>query len=160
MLARVAVSPRSRRAVSPRSKATAGVTSPDLVSGSLFGRKRLLLRRGSLGPRAALPLVVINVGTGPAFDLSVRWSENPAGDLLARTPMLGVNGRLEWSVPVGPGSDENQTIRRLWLDWCDSRSRRLVGHPAPCRACAIDAGPDAVVRYSSRTVVRVKLQHK
>ena len=111
-------------------------------------------------PACCPPLVVINVGTGPAFDLSVRWSENPAGDLLARTPMLGVNGRLEWSVPVGPGSDENQTIRRLWLDWCDSRSRRLVGHPAPCRACAIDAGPDAVVRYSSRTVVRVKLQHK
>lgn len=64
--------------------------------------------------------VVVNVGTGPAFDLSVRWSENRAGDPLARTPMLGVNGRLEWSVPVGPGSDENQTIRRLWLDWCDS----------------------------------------
>jgi hypothetical protein len=63
---------------------------------------------------------VVNVGTGPAFDLSVRWSENPAGDPLARTPMLEVNGRLEWSVPVEPGSNEGATIRRLRLDWCGS----------------------------------------
>jgi hypothetical protein len=44
----------ARVAASPRSKATAGVASPDLVSGSLFGRKRLFLPRGSQPSRASL----------------------------------------------------------------------------------------------------------
>jgi hypothetical protein len=61
--------------------------------------------------------VVSNLGLGPAFDVSVRWLDRPAGDALVRTPMLGRNGTLEWTVPAGPVPDEKQSLLRLKVDW-------------------------------------------
>lgn len=61
--------------------------------------------------------VVCNVGTGPAFDVSVWWSDRPTGEALARTPMLGQNGKLEWTLAAEPIPDETQSVRRLKLDW-------------------------------------------
>jgi hypothetical protein len=60
---------------------------------------------------------VANVGTGPAFDLLVRWKENPVGEPLARTLMLDVSGRLEWTLDIGPIAGEAAIVRRLELSW-------------------------------------------
>lgn len=80
--------------------------------------KPRLLAEGHITPEG-VQFTVVNVGTGPAFDLSVRWSGNPTGEPLARTPMLGVNGRLEWTLPLGHEPDESQAVRRLRLEWGD-----------------------------------------
>src|SRR5271157_1831483 len=60
--------------------------------------------------------VVTNVGTAAAFDVSARWSGRPAGEPLARTPMLGLNARLEWTLAAEPVPDEAQSVRTLRLD--------------------------------------------
>jgi hypothetical protein len=80
--------------------------------------KPRLLAEAQVTPEG-VQFTMVNVGTGPAFDLFVRWSEDPTGEPLARTPMLGVNGRLEWTVPVRAEPDESQAVRRLRLDWSD-----------------------------------------
>jgi Kef-type K+ transport system membrane component KefB len=61
--------------------------------------------------------VVANVGTAPAFDLSVRWVDGPSGIVLAHTLLLGINDRLEWTLvgPVLPG--EALSVRRIKLEW-------------------------------------------
>jgi hypothetical protein len=61
--------------------------------------------------------VVSNVGSAPALDLVVRWLDRPAAEPLARTPLLGVNARLEWTIASAPMTGETQAIRRLRLDW-------------------------------------------
>ena len=61
--------------------------------------------------------VVTNAGNGPAFDLSVRWVDGPSDIVLAHTVLLGVNGRLEWTLvdQILPG--EALAIRQIRLDW-------------------------------------------
>ncbi len=60
---------------------------------------------------------VTNIGMRPAFDLRVRWHDTPTGEALAHTPMLGANGRLEWSLDVGAVAGETQIVRSLDLNW-------------------------------------------
>jgi len=60
---------------------------------------------------------VTNVGGGPAFDLRVRWHETPTGETLADTPILGVNGQLDWTLDVGAVPGETQIVRSLDLNW-------------------------------------------
>jgi hypothetical protein len=62
--------------------------------------------------------VVTNVGTGPAFDFSVRWLGTPAEAVLAQAPLLQEGAVLRWVVqatPAGPG--EASTVRQLQLTW-------------------------------------------
>ena len=62
---------------------------------------------------------VSNVGTGSAFDVTVRWSNRPTGEVLARAQMLGLGGRLEWTLALAPIPDEPQSIRTLTVDWAN-----------------------------------------
>ena len=61
--------------------------------------------------------VVSNLGLGPAFDVSARWLDRPTGEALARTPLLGRNGTLEWTVVAAPVPDERQSVLKLKVDW-------------------------------------------
>ncbi|HEY5486720.1 MAG TPA: hypothetical protein VIK06_03655 [Candidatus Limnocylindrales bacterium] len=63
--------------------------------------------------------VVSNLGTGSAFDVTARWSNAPTGEVLARTRLLGPNGRLEWTLAAAPIPDELQSIRTLTVDWAN-----------------------------------------
>jgi hypothetical protein len=60
---------------------------------------------------------ITNASTAPAFDVSVRWRGGREEDALAHAPMLGLNGRLEWTLPAEPVPGEVQKIRVLELDW-------------------------------------------
>jgi hypothetical protein len=60
---------------------------------------------------------VSNIGTAPAFAVSVGWADRPIGQPLAWTPMLAVNGRLEWTLAAQPVPDETQSVRRLSIGW-------------------------------------------
>jgi hypothetical protein len=62
---------------------------------------------------------VSNVGTGSAFNVAVRWSNRPTGEVLARTQMLGLNGRLEWTLAIAPIPNEAESIRTLTVDWAN-----------------------------------------
>jgi hypothetical protein len=61
--------------------------------------------------------VITNLGTGPAFSVSVWWSDDPAKSILARTPLLAVNGKLEWTLHAEPIPAETRLVRSLQLDW-------------------------------------------
>ena len=63
--------------------------------------------------------VVSNTGSGSAFDVAVRWSSRPTGEVLARTQMLGLNGRLEWTLAIAPIPNETQSIRTVTADWAN-----------------------------------------
>jgi hypothetical protein len=67
----------------------------------------------------AVHFSVSNVGTGSAFNVAVRWSNRPTGEVLARTQMLGLNGRLEWTLAIAPIPDEAESIRTLTVDWAN-----------------------------------------
>jgi hypothetical protein len=62
--------------------------------------------------------IVTNVGTGPAFDLSVRWLGAPADAVLARSPLLQERSTLRWVMAAAPaGSGEAPIVRQLQLTW-------------------------------------------
>jgi hypothetical protein len=61
--------------------------------------------------------IVSNEGSGPAFDLSVRWYERPASEALARVPMFARNGRLQWTLAAEPVSDDTESVARLIVAW-------------------------------------------
>ena len=63
--------------------------------------------------------LVSNVGNGPAFDVTARWSTAPVGEVLARARLLGPNGRIEWTLAATPTPDELQSIRTLTVDWAN-----------------------------------------
>jgi hypothetical protein len=65
----------------------------------------------------SVSFVVTNVGTGPAFYLSVRWPDEPAGEKLAQTLLLGVSGRLEWTLAAPAVAGEELVVRQLQADW-------------------------------------------
>jgi hypothetical protein len=65
----------------------------------------------------SVQFVVSNIGSGSAFDVAVRWSNRPTGEVLARTQMLGINGRLEWGLARAPIPNETQSVRTLTVDW-------------------------------------------
>jgi hypothetical protein len=73
---------------------------------------------------------VANTGTGPAYDLSVRWAGKAAGEPLAMTVLLLANSRLEWTLPLGPVDDRPQSVRMLRVDFSNGpglgRSFRTV----------------------------------
>jgi hypothetical protein len=64
--------------------------------------------------------LVLNVGTGSAFDVTARWSNAPLGEVLARARLLGPNDRLEWTLAAAPTPDELQSIRTLTVDWANA----------------------------------------
>jgi len=66
---------------------------------------------------AGVAFTVTNVGTGPAFDLFVRWPGDAAEGALAHSPLLGVNGKLEWTIAAAPAPEEVEKVRSLRLDW-------------------------------------------
>lgn len=74
--------------------------------------------------------VVSNTGTGSAFDVAVRWPNRPTGEVLARTQLLGPNGRLEWTLAIAPIPNETQSVRTLAVDWAngvDPSAGRQIG---------------------------------
>ena len=86
--------------------------------------------------------VVTNTGTAPAFDGFVRWSARPTGEALAYTPMLGLNGRLEWAVPAEAVADETQSVRKLELDWTGGLDPS-AGRQSTTRAVLVPSRLDA-----------------
>jgi hypothetical protein len=67
----------------------------------------------------AVHFVMSNVGTASAFDVTVRWSNRPTGEVLARAQMLGLGGRLEWTLALTPIPDEPRSVRTLAVDWAN-----------------------------------------
>jgi hypothetical protein len=61
--------------------------------------------------------VVSNIGTGAAFDVSVRWTGRPAAEALARIPLLGRNGTLEWTLLVELRPDDLYSVGLLTAAW-------------------------------------------
>ena len=61
--------------------------------------------------------IVSNEGSGPAFDLSVRWSGRPASEALARVRMFARNGRLQWTLAAEPAPDDTESVGRLIVEW-------------------------------------------
>ena len=61
--------------------------------------------------------VVTNVGTGPAFNLSVRWQGAPIEAALAQTPLLQERATLQW-ILTGPAEpDDALQVRQVELQW-------------------------------------------
>jgi hypothetical protein len=65
-----------------------------------------------------------NIGSGPAFDVAIRWARDEYGDPFARTPMLGPQGICTWELsPVTPGSlslggpASHQVVEWLSVEW-------------------------------------------
>jgi hypothetical protein len=75
---------------------------------------------------------VLNAGTAPAIDLTVRWFGAPADATLARTPLLGIDARLEWSVPAPMVVDETTSVRKLTLEWARDTDPSLGRHSMSC----------------------------
>lgn len=92
-------------------------TAVRLAVGHALDRTQPRLLAEAYATANGVQFAVTNVGTGPAFDLSVRWHGTRIGEPLASTPMLGVNRRLEWTISVGPVPGETQIVRRLELSW-------------------------------------------
>jgi hypothetical protein len=61
--------------------------------------------------------VVANVGTGPAFDLSVRWQGAAIEPELAHTPLLQERATLVWVLAAPAEPDETLVVRQLELKW-------------------------------------------
>ncbi len=60
---------------------------------------------------------ILNAGTAPAVDVAVRWFDAPADAILARTPLLCIDARFEWSVPAPSVPGETTSVRKLTLEW-------------------------------------------
>jgi hypothetical protein len=86
--------------------------------------------------------VVSNLGSVPAVDLTVCWSDRPLDEPLARAPFLGAGAKLEWSIaaPEVPGA--TQEIRRLKLSWARDPDS---GRESVDRVVRIPAPPNAAV---------------
>jgi hypothetical protein len=87
--------------------------------------------------------VVANLGLGPAFDVSVRWLDRAAGNALVRTPMLGRNGTLGWTVPSGPVPGETESVLSLKVDWGNNPDPS-VGRHSTTLAVRVPSRLDAV----------------
>ncbi len=105
------------------------------ATGHALDRMKPRFVAGATTTDEGVRFVVSNVGSAPAVDLVVRWLDRPAGEPLARTPLLGVNATLEWTLAPAPApapapaaaptpapaptpaQDETMAIRRLRLDW-------------------------------------------
>ena len=75
---------------------------------------------------------VLNSGTAPAIDVAVRWFGTPADATLARTPLLGIDARFEWSVPAPSVPGETTSVRKMTLEWApdsDPLGRRSMSCP-------------------------------
>jgi hypothetical protein len=69
---------------------------------------------------------IANLGTAPAIDLFVRWF-NDSDSVLAHTPLLAENGRLEWTIASEPIPNEIQVVRSLLFDWADGIEQPTAG---------------------------------
>ena len=67
--------------------------------------------------------VVSNVGSAPAVDVAVRWTEQPYGEPIARTAFVGVNARFEWTLPVAQVPSGAGSIRGLRIQWSGGPDR-------------------------------------
>jgi hypothetical protein len=61
--------------------------------------------------------VISNIGSAPAVNVAVRWSDRPAGAVLAQTQLLGPSGKLEWAIAAGPIPGETESLHTLKVDW-------------------------------------------
>ncbi len=86
------------------------------VGHALDRSKPRLVAQAYMTPEG-VQFVVSNVGTGGALDLSVRWSGRPAGEALARIPLLGRNGTLQWILAAEPMPNDTQSVGRLVAEW-------------------------------------------
>jgi hypothetical protein len=85
--------------------------------GHALDRPKARLVAGAQVTPAGVQFVVTNVGTGAAFDLSVRWSGRPASEVLARIPLLGSNAMLHWMLAAEPEADNLQSVGLLTAAW-------------------------------------------
>jgi hypothetical protein len=77
--------------------------------------KPRLVAEASTTPEG-VDFVITNSGSGPAFELFVRWAGDAAESVLAHAPLLAVNGKLEWTIAAGPIREETPVVRSLMLD--------------------------------------------
>jgi hypothetical protein len=84
---------------------------------------------------------VSNIGSGAAFDVTVGWVGRATGEPLARTPLLGPNCRLEWTLSAGSLPTETLSVGRLKVDWAPDNPS--VGRRSDDLAVLIPAGLDA-----------------
>ena len=78
----------------------------------------------------SVQFAITNVGTAPAVDLVARWLDEPRGEPLARTPILGVNARFDFRLDVPEVAGETDVVRSLKLEW--SRGPDLARASVPC----------------------------
>jgi hypothetical protein len=64
--------------------------------------------------------------------MTVRWFLAPADQVMARTALLGVNGRFQWTVPVAAAPDETIAVRKLHLDWAHDTDPSLGRRSSTC----------------------------
>ena len=66
---------------------------------------------------------VSNVGSAPAVDVAVRWTDQPYGEPIARSAFVGVNAKFEWTLPVAQAPGGPGSIRGLRLQWSGGPDR-------------------------------------
>jgi hypothetical protein len=67
--------------------------------------------------------VVSNVGSAPAVDVAVRWTEQPSGEPIVRTAFVGVSARFEWELAVAQVPGTAGSVRGLRLQWSGGPDR-------------------------------------
>ena len=92
-------------------------TAARAAVGHALDRMRSRLAAEASTTPGGVEFVVSNVGSAPAVDLAVRWLDRPFDEPMARTPLLGVGAKLEWTIAAADVPGDTDEIRRLKLDW-------------------------------------------
>lgn len=94
-------------------------TAVRVAVGHAHDRRRPVLEAETTTAADGMRLDLLNKGTGAAFDVAMGWADDPSTFPLARTPMLPIDGRLEFRLAVAQVSDETQYVRFLKIEWRD-----------------------------------------
>jgi hypothetical protein len=113
-------------------------TAVRVAVGNVRDQRRPALEAGATASADGVRLDLVNKGTGAAFDVAMGWADDPSTFPLARTPMLPIDGRLEFRLAVAQVPDETQYVRFLKIEWRDgpdpsanhSSARRAVLVPS------------------------------
>jgi hypothetical protein len=83
--------------------------------GHCLDRRRPLLQAVATARPEAVRLAITNTGSGPAFDVSVRWQDE-LSTLLAGTPLLAPGSDLDVDLAVRAVEGETQIVRFLKVE--------------------------------------------
>ncbi len=110
---------------------TANMRGPDMVPPSFAA----LAVAGENG----IHLTLANLGTVPAFLVTVHWADATHGDPIATTNFLSPLAPLEWDVPSSP--DEGPRMRDLTVTW-RTKPEPWAGRRLSWVAVLVPSGPD------------------